>query len=123
MAKKSTTKWIPFDSDGNLHEYDHHSQKVLDDPAVRASAANENWPTIFKPNYEFDATLTFKHFSFGRSAMRANYEDGNGKVYPMFISEFESLLLAGRIQGVEVSGKWTFGKRGASYGLIQARTP
>lgn len=70
---------------------------------------------IWKDNYEFEATLTFKEFRRGRSAFNAYFIDGDGMQYSMFLTDFTDcipIMNRGR-----VAGRFTFCKRGANYGL------
>lgn len=123
-AKTNNLRWVPFCAKtGTLREYAGYLRERLDleDPSVRADQMSHEWyPTEWKLNYKFQDTLVFQGFSYGRSAGRACFKNSQGHVYGMFMSEFERLLLDSRMTGLNISGDWTFAKRGANYGLVEA---
>lgn len=123
-AKTNSLRWVPFDvKTGALAEYaGYNSRRLdLDDPMVRAAQLTHQYYALdWKPNYQFQDTLTFVGFSYGRSAGRARLKDSRGNEYGMYMSEFERILLEGRMTGVTINGNWTFGKRGSNYGIVEA---
>lgn len=118
---KSSVEWVPFREDGSLIEYSRLGVAELRDDKLRQQD-EQRWGMKYQKNFVFDATLKFTRFSWGRSAGRAVMVAEDGATFPMFISEFERLLLDGALKtDVTMTRKWTFGKRGANYGLIEAR--
>jgi hypothetical protein len=69
---------------------------------------------------DFDATLIFCGFERGRSAAHAIWRDPPGRTFPMFLCDLETLIYEGIREGGSVSGRWTFTKRGANYGIKRA---
>lgn len=70
-----------------------------------------------KDNYEFFATLTLKHVGRGRSSVGFSMEDYDGKSYNMFLKDFEEMVKNNTLDHGQISGKWTFVKRGQNYGI------
>lgn len=82
------------------------------------TVGEDNQRTVWKENYEFDDVLEFTHFTRGRSSVKAHFKSlSDGKLYEMFITDFEKMLLAGRLDRAQVCGRFTFCKRGANYGI------
>lgn len=119
--------WIPFETKtGNLLEYVNYSREEIDDDTKRADIEKNSRTAyrdgiVFLQNYVFTDALEFTGFSFGRSACRAQMKSGKGQIYPLYISEFEKLLLAGKMNGTKITGNWTFSKKGSNYGLTVAK--
>lgn len=69
--------------------------------------------------FEFTATLRLEEgVTSGRSAKYVHWrEEITNKVYPMFISEFVSLVRNGTIAQGRASGRWGFRKRGQNFGI------
>lgn len=101
MAKKTGNYEIPFDSDGNqLHYPETYWGKTFH----------------FRPNFEFQDTLTFTTYSRGRSAAYFYFKRTDGTTVTVFMSDFCAMvphLIDGRI-----TGKFTFTKKGANYGCM-----
>lgn len=75
------------------------------------------WTTPeWRDNYVFEATITYKSFSRGRSA--ANFEFENtltGQTYNVFMKDMDSFVPI-MVHG-NVTSKFCFVKRGDSYGI------
>jgi hypothetical protein len=69
--------------------------------------------------FEFTATLTLEPgVKSGRSAKYVMWRDWmTDRVYPMFISEFVTLVREGKVEQGRASGRWTFRKRGQNFCL------
>jgi hypothetical protein len=93
---------IPFDTDGNLMGYP------------------EQWRDIvWRDNYQFDDVLKFDSYYRGRSAAGMfMVSTTTGSHYQMFLRDFEDLINTVIIDHGVVSGRWTFTKRGANYGIM-----
>jgi hypothetical protein len=93
---------IPFDKDGNLMGYP------------------EEWRGIeWRDNYQFTDTLKLDHYYRGRSAAGLYMASAiTGHRYQMFLRDFEDLINNTVIDHGVVSGRWTFTKRGANYGIV-----
>lgn len=73
---------------------------------------------VWKENYEFDDTLELTGMSRGRSAANFNLKSvTNGRNYNLFMTDTVDLIQNGVINKGKITGKWTFCKRGANYGI------
>lgn len=105
MAKKKEKLWIPFTKCGNMVDWvrdiESHSKK--------------------KRNYNFIATMTIVGTERGRSAarfiLRQDLDNGDDYRYIMFMSEVLNMMQKGKVIEGEVTGVWTFCKRGQNYSL------
>jgi hypothetical protein len=89
---------IPFNVKGDLMSYEYHG-------------------AIMKDNFEFSDTLTYNGYGRGRSAASLYFTDAKGITYSMFLSDFDDLMKTKKLIGDQVSGKWTFVKKGSNYGI------
>lgn len=109
MSPKAT-KWdgrVPFHpKTGSLM---HYPERIWTD-------AGSSEP-VWRPNYTFEARLQYGGFVRGRSAAYVVFVDKQRVVYPMFLSDLDLLLSTQVIDCGHVTGKWTFAKKGANYGL------
>lgn len=106
MTKNSLTH-APY-RNGNLQEFVYRT--------FPGAIDNGEW----RPNDPFPASLFYKTWQRGRSAVRVIWEDIDGNTYPMFMKDMDTLLTNGRIdsdQGAVVHGEWWVVKRGANYGI------
>lgn len=94
------------------------------DNEVRGSLRNyyggytyERENTDWVPNVPFGCILTYKEYTRGRSAVNFIFVGPRGETYPMFIKDFEQLVLRKHIVNGKVAGMWEFVKRGANYGI------
>ena len=97
---------VPFDKDGNQVDWHNTYSSTLQD------------------NFEFEDTLQYMGYSKGRSSVTFEFERlSNGKKVTMFISDFNKIASSMRYGALE--GKFTFGKKGTSYGckLIESAKP
>lgn len=90
---------IPFDTEGNQmhHPYGFGTFKE------------------YKDNYEFFTTLTFSHFSRGRSAAYARFISVSGMKCTMFLKEFEEIIPY--LKNGSITGDFTFCKHGQNFGV------
>jgi len=104
MSKKMPTPkkyQIPFDK---------KTGEMLSYPAI--------WEYIeWRDVYEFDDVLTYKGYGRGRSSVLMYFVGSDNTKYPMFISDFHDVIENVGINGKQITGKWTFCKRGQNYGL------
>lgn len=90
---------IPFDENGNQIDW-------------------EGWSsTEWRDNYQFEATLTYRSYGRGRSSVTFYWNDADGHSYTMFLSDLDDILSKGKLDGNCVTGRWTFVKKGSSYGV------
>lgn len=108
MSKKTKINWkVPFDASGNLLNY--------------AETYGCYAPKEWRDNYEFSGSLSFKDFRRGRSAANAILEDKEGHTYTMFLTDFKAAIPY-MVNG-KITGRFTFCKRGANYGVKLAANP
>jgi len=73
---------------------------------------------IWKENFEFEDTLELTGMSRGRSAANFNLKSvTDGRNYNLFMTDTVDLIQNGIINKGKITGKWTFCKRGANYGI------
>lgn len=70
---------------------------------------------IWKPIEDFQATLVYQTYNRGRSAAYFTFADKKGVEYPVFMKEFDEIIL--RMVVGMVTGTWTVTKRGRNFGL------
>jgi hypothetical protein len=110
MMARTGNYLIPFDSDGNQQHYPERSYEPV--PGTdRTRIVDPDW----RPNFEFEDTLTYEGFSRGRSAAYVLFRRGDGKRVTMFLKELDELMP--RMCGGHVTGRFTFIKRGQNYGV------
>ena len=123
MAKEL---FVPFDKYGNLLDYSYtgisEAEKEIckKDGKIEHFWGGNNTPReVFVPNFEFEDTLIFKHFSRGRSSVKAHFESlHTGKKYEMFVSDLEDVILKRHFVNGCMSGIFTFVKKGQNYGVM-----
>ena len=116
--------FIPFDRNGNLLDYSRWSLSTEGEEICKRDGkfeifrGRDNTLTeVFVPNFEFEDTLIFTHFSRGRSSVKAHFESQTtGKKYEMFIIDLEDVIKA-NYSITKLSGRFTFVKRGQNYGV------
>lgn len=93
---------IPFDKEGNqLHWANPYEEDLA----------------AWRPNHEFNATLTFEGIHSGRSAKYLSLTDEKGHKYTMFVADLLDLIKRGMVNHGRASERWTFIKRGQNYGV------
>jgi len=97
LAKKGQYQ-IPFSENGSLQSYPYN-------------------PNEWRDNYEFEETLTYKTYYRGRSSATIAFTDSKDRQYEMFMTDFDDLMTRKGLNGKEVTGRWTFVKRGQNYGI------
>ena len=74
----------------------------------------------WRPNEEVELELYYVGHTRGRSAVTFYWKDANGHGYPMFIKDFEDMML--RIDTIKpAKGIFTYVKRGQNYGIKLVR--
>ena len=116
--------FVPFDRNGNMLDYSWYGltseeeQKCKEEGRFEKSGIRSNYIEVFVPNFEFEDTLVFTHFSRGRSSVKAHFRSKYTEVkYEMFISDFEEVLKKSRIGNCHIRGRFTFVKKGMNYGV------
>lgn len=118
--------FIPFDRKGNLLDYSFFGITEEEKEMCKRDGKIEHFwgdgdtlREVFVPNFEFGDTLVFKHFSRGRSSVKAHFESlYTGKKYEMFISDIEDVILNNHLMNGCISGRFTFVKKGQNYGVV-----
>lgn len=107
MPAKSKVAEAPYAADGSLLHY-----------AETRYGPQPEW----RPNDPFTATLWLAETRRGRSAAYFIWRSGDGREYPMFISDMLLLVQSGVTikPGGSVSTRWMVTKRGANYGIRHA---
>ena len=107
MTKKLDLK-IPFDSDVTV---------------MLSYAPHNNKGVVWHDNKVFNDTLVMTSYSKGRSAVKISFMSATDQTtYSMFLGEFWSMLTKLKnqdlnINKMEVTGRWTFVKRGTDYSI------
>lgn len=96
---------IPFDIDGNQQHYPEN--RYRDGKIIEPN---------FRDNEEFKDTLIYDGYSRGRSAAYFNFErKSTGTNVTVFLTDFEDMIPV-MING-EITGRFTYTKRGQNYGV------
>lgn len=116
---------VPFDRGGNLLDYSYWDLSTEEKEICKRDGKFEIFwgrdntlAEVFVPNFEFEDTLIFTHFSRGRSSVKAHFESQyTGKKYEMFIRDLEDVIKANHFV-TKLCGRFTFVKRGQNYGVL-----
>lgn len=108
---KPKTYQAPFDVDGNLMHYPHTRWRYNQETGERREVKPE-WREVVP----FPKTLKYKGYARGYSAAYFLWEDADGHVYPMFLTDLDTLLKHGYTNSV-IMGLWIVCKRGQNYGI------
>jgi hypothetical protein len=76
-----------------------------------------NKDIVWKDNYEFDGQLMIAKMYKYANTLKVTLCGENGEEYPMFFKDFTFMVNNATIDYGEVSGRWTFTKRGNSFGI------
>lgn len=68
-------------------------------------------------NREFEETLTYAGYSRGASSATFLWKDSTGATYQMFMVDMNDLLSSKNIIKRQVTGTWTYCKRGQNFGI------
>jgi len=101
MNKKGDYK-IPFDKKGNQLDY----------PAP--DYGNPGSGTVWIDNHVFGDTLTLHGYGRGRSSVTFIMSRPDGRTVSVFVSDFYDM--ATKMVHGEITGVFTFAKKGANYG-------
>lgn len=96
----SRIKTYPVDANGNMLGYDRYGSKRTGEKDI----------------VEFEETMTFQHYTQGRSSLRFILKDSKGGEWSM-MAQCIDYFVKHSINGV-LSGKWIMCKRGQNYGLL-----
>ena len=103
MAKKGNYK-IPFDLKGNLLDY-----------VYKYNLTN----VVMEDNYQFKDTLKYSGYSKGRSSAHIHFKSTtNNRGYHMTLKDFDKVINNNMFVDNQVTGDFTFAKRGANYMLV-----
>ncbi len=94
---------IPFDDQGNMWM---NSQYVYDTSNT-------------KDNYTFSETMTITEYPKTKYGSRQfELTDSKDKTYSMFMHDAFEMIAKNTIVKGQISGTWTFIRKGANYGLL-----
>lgn len=110
MGKPKTYK-APFDASGNLLHYPQTRYHYNRETGERWEEGPE-WREVVP----FSKTLRYKTFERGRSAAYFIWEDLEGRTYPMFLADLDTLLKHG-YANTSILTMWIVCKRGQNYGV------
>lgn len=68
-------------------------------------------------NKVFDETLTYQGYGRGRSSSVFYWTDATGAKYQMFMSDMNDLLFHKEVTNKQVTGTWTYCKKGQNFGI------
>lgn len=95
----------------------HQEEKAFNNKVQNGMYISVN-NIVWKENYEFEDTLELTGMSRGRSAANFNLKSISDKRnYNLFMTDTVDLIQNGVINKGKITGKWTFCKRGANYGI------
>lgn len=112
MGKKIAFPFVNGSLQGYVRQIltDAETEMVYSDDKV--TQGNIEW----RPNEEIELTLYYGGYTRGRSAVTFYWVDANGHEYPMFIKDFEDMML--RVDTIKpAKGIFTYVKRGQNYGI------
>lgn len=120
MAAKKWQYDIPFDRDGNQQDYPQEwyvptgeVKKAQYPPFPEYPVTRAEGP-IWKPNCEFDDTLTLVGYGRGRSSITFDFKRTDGTKVSMFVSDFYEAVF--KMAEGKITGRFTFIKKGQNYG-------
>lgn len=96
----SKIKTYPVDAKGNMLEYVGYGSQAVAENIIK----------------EFEETMTFQHYTKGRSSLRFILKDSKGREWSM-MAQCIDYFVNYSVNGV-LSGKWVMCKRGQNYGLL-----
>lgn len=102
MAAKKGLYQIPFDPNGNQQDYPSDT------------GWNPRIPPTWVDNFEFVDTLTYVHYTQGRSAVGFTFKRTDETTVNVFISDFSEMLPFMKLG--TITGRFTFVKKGKNYG-------
>lgn len=122
MSTKTKVTEVPFTAAGSLM---HFPKDRLDYSEAEWGETSRTWtkmPAVvtpdWRPNVPFTATLRLDSTRRGRSAAYFVWLDGDGREFPMFLTDLADLIKSGNvIAGGVIAGLWMVAKRGQNYGV------
>lgn len=96
----SKIKTYPVDKLGNMIEYIGYGSEEVAESVIK----------------EFEETMTFQHYTKGRSSLRFILKDSKGREWSM-MAQCIDYFVKHSVNGV-LTGKWVMCKRGQNYGLL-----
>lgn len=124
-AKKKLIE-VPYSKNGSLMHFPEstwdYSEAVRADEGYGWKVPPREVGPEWRRNDPFSATLWLAETRRGRSAAYFIWRSGDGREYPMFISDMLQLVQSGVTikPGGAVSTRWMVTKRGANYGIRHA---
>jgi hypothetical protein len=125
MTRRIGPLLAPFDEKGNLLQYVAHQKAGID--RQPKSEVRKNWDGVdftfytsgifWKPREPFVETFHFKNLYSGRSALGVIWETDDGRTFPMFNADFQTLLTL-KLFDKTITGTWVVRKYGANYGVM-----
>lgn len=113
---------VPFFENGNLVEWTGYVLNHEEESKCYANgsySSNEGtWRDsyIWKPNTQFKTILFYEGYGRGRSSIKFEFRDSDGKRFYMFATDLDALIKHG-VPINEVNGVFEFVKRGQNYGI------
>lgn len=113
---------IPFTKDGDLVEYvgyllnDEEESKCYASGFYQSDDGNWKDRFVWKPNVQFRTTLFYDGYSRGRSSIKFDFTNPNGKRFSMFATDLDAMIKQG-VPIKEIYGIFEFVKRGQNYGI------
>lgn len=104
MAAKKGQYQIPFDPKGNQQDYPSDT------------GWNPRIPPTWVDNFVFVDTLTYFHYTQGRSSIGFTMKRTDGTTVNVFISDFHQMLP--HLSRGQITGRFTFVKKGSNYGCM-----
>lgn len=113
---------IPFTKDGSLVEWvgytlDQEEQaKCCTNGFYQSNNGSWSDQYVWRSNKQFKTTLFYDGYSRGRSSIKFDFTDPNGKRFSMFATDLDTMIKQG-VPIKEVYGVFEFVKRGQNYGI------
>lgn len=112
MPKKvNKERYFPFNEKG-LMDYSDVEYPIVEQGRYYT-------PTEWKKYHEFTEDLVIDGYSRGRSSVKIDFKSlKDGKLYPMFISDFDDMIKqVSFINGIVRGKTYGFVKKGSNYGI------
>lgn len=113
---------VPFFDNGNLAEWtgyvlsQEEEAKCYANGFYQSNVGNWHDSYIWKPNVQFKTTLFYVGYGRGRSSIKFEFKDSDGKKFYMFATDLDALIKQGIVIN-EINGTFEFIKRGQNYGI------
>lgn len=113
---------VPFTKNGSLVEWtgyvlnQEEETKCYANGSYQSNEGSLHDSIVWKPNAQFNTTLFYEGFGRGRSSIKFEFRDSDGKRFYMFATDLDAFIKQG-IPINEVNGVFEFVKRGQNYGI------